>query len=202
MRSAIRICLTLTALTASSLLLACGGSAQPSAPSGEATTVPETVSEREEPQEADLFSVFDEVEPSLPNVPPDTDTLVGGAFYRAAAERVKASLAAAGITEGIEVYILPVAGTDSSLLIFDAEITADQQAPPEDAIPALRALLDAEAVRAANVTRFVLTFSGEDEEGPLVVTMTMPLEILGKMIDETITDEESASQVLFGVERP
>jgi hypothetical protein len=158
-------------------------------------------------EESVLLAALDDADFELPDdLPTGADALLGGTPYYAAAAAVTASLEAAGLAiAGLEIHVLPISGTDTSLLVFEmdtAAMTSETEAVPEDATPALTTLLQSEAVQAANVSRVVLNFRGEDETGPVTFTITMPLETLGKMLDETITDQESEAQILIGVQRP
>jgi hypothetical protein len=186
-----------------------GSSGSPGAASGDSATGDDSSDDAEgggaadEDDENALLSAFENAEPRLPdNLPPGTDTTLGGTPYYAAAAAITQTLAENGISlPGFEVYVLPIGDTGGALLVFEAEATVDAAALPDDATPALRALLDSEAVQDANITRFVLNLHGEDAQGPFLMTLTMPLDALGKMLDQTLTDEEAATQVLLGVER-
>jgi len=207
----------LVLLLAVALTLACGGkSSENGATGSDATGSPnssqpagsnESGGANKSDADDSLASLLRDAAPSLPDeLPPGYDTTLGGTPYYAAAAKIRESLESSGIPlQGIEIHVLPISGTDASLLVFETDLTAvatDESAVPDDATPALTALLESDVVKTANVARVVLNFRAADEQGPFVLTITMPLATLGKMIDETLTDEEAEADVIFGLTRP
>lgn len=203
---------TIVSFLLAALIAGCGGSGE--SQSGASTTEPnastngpsstdgaaEPTATPEEEDAALLGALIGDTA----DLPAGEESVLGGTPYYAAADAIEQTLQDAGIPlDGIGVYVLPVSGTETSLLVLQTDIGASssEEEAPEDITPALSALIDSEAVQSANISRVVLNLVGEDEQGPVVVTITMPLETLPAMLEGTLSEEETAAQLRIGVQR-
>jgi hypothetical protein len=201
-------------LCIAAFLIACGGSADktsdattgPAANGSSDSSAPAAAADSQDKEEAGIFAGFGDAGGEQLVVPPGTNTLLGGTPYYATAAQIKDSLTSNGISlDGLDIYLLPISGTDGSLLVIQGDAnaaTGDDAGIPDDATPILTALLNSDAVKAAKITRVAMNFLSEDEQGPLVLTITMPVETLNKLLTETLSDEEAAANLKIGIERP
>jgi hypothetical protein len=149
---------------------------------------------------------FDDITPIAPDpVAPDSpDALLGSTpDYRAAAALTR-TLEGAGMPPGaFAVYVLPISGTDSSLLVLEV----DDQNPDVDGISEevltgmFSALVEAPETSNANVVRLALNYQTTDEQGPATVVLTLPIDIVAGYLDGTVSDEQFSQNVKFLVHR-
>jgi hypothetical protein len=144
--------------------------------------------------------------PSLPlePIPPERDTLVGGANNETAATIARDTLQRSGMSmNGIDAYVFPVEGTAESILVLDSNIAGVQSQPstPGSDDRAMAALVASPELKAANVTRIVFVIRGTDSVGPYAITMTMPFTTLDAMSKGTLTDAQAQQQMGIEVTR-
>jgi hypothetical protein len=203
--------LTLGFLAVASLTAACGGSAAPSdsppAQPGSSTIAEGAASE---PPAASIEPTptpepvldFSEIEPIAPDLSAGLDLAVGRGPLRGTAAAIKAALMQAGVPLDAEIYVLPIAGTDESLLVFQSGPISQQSSQAEDSSQVFLDIVTSPVAQAANVTQIVFNYADSDEQGPLVLTIGMSVETLGKLVDGTLTEAEIAERLLFSLERP
>lgn len=156
-------------------------------------------------EEEQAFPSFDEVEPITPDLPPGGQVAVGRTPLRGAADAIRTMIEQAGISvAGLEVHVLPIPGTDESLLVLESSATelADETGLDQDFDATFVDVITSPAAQAANITRVALNYHDADEQGPLVFTMTLPVDAAVRMVEGTLTDAEASEQVLFDFYRP
>jgi hypothetical protein len=203
--------LTLGFLAVASLTAACGGSAAPSdsppAQPGSSTIAegaagePPAASIEPTPTPEPVLD-FSEIEPIPPDLPADPDLAVGRGPLRGTAAAIKAALMQAGVLPpDAEVYVLPIASTTESLLVFQFGPISEESSSAEDSSQIFFDIATSPAALAANVTQIVFNYADSDEQGPFVLTIAMSVETLGKLADGTLVEAEIAERLLFSLER-
>jgi hypothetical protein len=210
MRSAIRLGLTLGALATAAIIAACGGSREPAPatqPSAAGSTTqspspPAAVVDPTATPEPAWSLDFDAITPvAFTEAPSSANQTLGGAADWEAEAEISSALAAAGFQAG--VFVLPISGTDDWLLIIEVDddaITPLFEDPTlSDAVS--RAIANSTAVQEGRISRLAINWYSLDEEGPFVLTTTMPTTALLGRLDGTMTDEEAQAETLFEIVR-
>jgi hypothetical protein len=191
------------------LLSACGGSAAPSnsAPSGQpavATRQPASAppAAAVEPTATPGPSFdFSQVTPvALSEIVSGANLTLGGAADWQAESEITSALAAMGLAA--DVFVFPISGTQEWLLVLD--VNEDAIAPILDNVvwdAVMQALLDAPAVQDGRITRVAVNLHTSDDQGPFVLTITLPMSAVRGSANGTMTDEEVQAQTLTEIER-
>jgi len=184
------------------LIAACGGSSGSPPPA----TTPTAGSPEAKPPATALDAkalealAAEAVKAPLPSVGGD---LLAISPNEEAGKQAAEALRAAGFDlTGATVLVLPIAGTNQSLLVmeFDATASASSSDAPDDPLPGLKALVDAPAIKAANVTRVVIITHGTDEKGSYVFTMTIPMTAVAAMTSGTLSSTDAIGQMTIDLE--
>ena len=103
-----------------------------------------------------------------------TASILGASPDEGLALALTAELEATGLDlTGTRIEVRPVTGTGESLLVFWIDDTAIALGEEDDVTEVLLgALLDSPIVDGAAITRFVINYRSEDEDGPFVLTAT------------------------------
>lgn len=157
------------------------------------------------PTDEEIFAGWLEFDPAeVEAAPPPSSPaeLIGGAPDRAGAEALAARLTDAGHDlTGLGVHVLPIAGTEGSLLVlsFDDK-TALGQTDLDSGIGETFAkdLLGAMADLELSISQVAINYATADEEGPLVVTGTFPAD---KARGVLLGDAEAGKSVRLQVAR-
>jgi hypothetical protein len=148
------------------------------------TEEPTTTAEAEPP---DLFAVETllAIEPTAPPELAGVDGLLGGSPDRAMAALLTAQLESAGLDlAGLEIEVWPITGTRSSLLVLWVDDTSTAFGEDDSPGKVLRDTGLDSILDEAHITRLVLNYHTEDEEGPLVLTATVSIEVLKEAEEE------------------
>jgi hypothetical protein len=131
------------------------------------------------------------------------NALLGGTPNRRAAALVRDQLKAAGLDlPGLEVYVLPVAGTHDELLVVEIEAAAGggpAGTANQDPTPLFKALATLETSEIANVKSVVFNLHGEDAGKPAVFTVVMPMAVIADAARGATTSDELLRQLRFEV---
>lgn len=139
-----------------------------------ATTTGSTTTQTTTPP--DPFSV-DSLLALEPGAPPEltgTAAIIGAAPDHGLAAALTAELEATGLDlTGTRIEVRPATGTGESLLVFWIDDTAIALGDDDGATDTLLgALLGSAIVDGASITRFVINYRSEDDDGPFVLTAT------------------------------
>jgi hypothetical protein len=168
--------------------VACGGRSQSASDGGGATSA--TTAAPKPPAAAQDIKLFGT--PSTSSAPAGADAIgpLDGAPDLDAADEIAAGLKAAGLDlTGVHLYVLPITGFDGSLLILRVDQPATSSDGKADPEPILKYLVDSPAMKAAKVVRLALIFSGTDEQGPFVATVSLPISALAAVGSGELTPE-------------
>jgi hypothetical protein len=125
--------------------------------------------------------------------------LGGAADWEAEAE-IAAALDSVGLAA--DVYVFPISGTDGWLLVI--EVSQDAVEPLFDSVVSdavMQALVDSPAVQAGHISRLAINLHTADEEGPFILTITLPMSAVEGSVRGTMTDEAVQAQTLTEIER-
>jgi hypothetical protein len=129
---------------------------------------------------------------------PEGDSLLGS-NNRRASTAIQNYLAESGVDmTGIDLFVFPVADAGESLLVIDADLetlmaisSSDSGGAASD--DAMANLINLPEVQEANVTRVAMNLRASDEQGPYVMTLTLPIGALDPNNPEyaDLSDEEA-----------
>ena len=191
---------------------ATGQTTSPTSSSGETTsvsspTVEPSVAATATPKptatpEPDALALFNAIKPIAPEQTGNpADDLLGGTPNVLAAEAIAQALAAAGFNlQGITIHVLPVTGTDESLLVLSVH---EDQGPSigDDPDPFISALLDAVDAQPVNVPRMAIHYFGTDDQGPYRITLAAPTQAMRDMASGAISQEAATAQMAYELVR-
>ncbi|MEX0826265.1 MAG: hypothetical protein WD184_05905 [Acidimicrobiia bacterium] len=163
------------------------------------TTLPPTTTTTLDPFLVDIFSI----EPMPPSEPATgVNAVLGGPPDEIATLLILADLEDAGIDlTGIEIFVWPISGTGSSLVVIEFGDSAGLYAEDDDQATLLvNSVLTHPVIAEQNITRMVLRIAGADEEGPYVFTMTALVADMLRSLSTGASLEEGEAQ--FELERP
>jgi hypothetical protein len=129
------------------------------------------------------------------------DAYLGGAPDVYTATAIKRGLAEAGVDlTGITLSVLPIGGTDQSLLVLEVEDTYLELGLPSAAEGAdiTGALLGLPEIDSAAITLLATLYRGTDEEGAFTLTFAVPLAALA---EAHATGGDVGDSLLVQVER-
>jgi hypothetical protein len=209
MRNVFQLSMTLAALAAVALLVACGGSGQPSGSASpqqpstaadSASNLPPAAAVEPTATPGPSFD-FSQVTPvALSEIVSGANLTLGGAADWQAESEIASALDGVGLAA--DVYVFPISGTQEWLLVL--EVSEDAIAPILDNVvwdAVMQALLDAPAVQDGRITRLAVNLHTSDEQGPFVLTITLPMSAVQGSADGTMTDEEVQAQTLTQIDR-
>ncbi len=197
------------------VLVSCGGSSSDtssnnpstagtsnSSSSGESKT---SVATPTPTSEADSIA-FENLTPIPPPTaePGSADELLGGTPNYEAAAALSQSLEAIGVpADAMTVYVLPISGTDGSLLVLDLDSDNEAAANMSDQVGQnlLPTLATDPEIEKANITRISMNIHSTDEQGPLTLVVTLPMDTLVGYVNGTVTDDQMALAVKYAVQR-
>jgi hypothetical protein len=118
----------------------------------------------------------------LPPLPTEgVDAFLGGSPDAYATAALTLDLEHAGVTlTGITLSVLPVTGTDASLLVMEVDDDSFAAGLPteEEGGDLTTALLASPQLEAASITELVTVYRSEDEEGPFTMTFAVTIDAL------------------------
>jgi hypothetical protein len=191
------------------LLAGCAGSPEPDnalnpPPVG---STEESASEPAPPQSERSDIEIVEIPAISSLAPPLGADLLGGTPNYAAGEAALAALdLSAEEMAGGTLMVLPISGTDQSLLVmaFDATTAglATSDAPSSvESDAALQKLVNLPELRDANVVRVVILATGTDDQGDYTMTMTIPWDDFATAISGSDSiSGDVLSQMTFDLE--
>jgi hypothetical protein len=173
------------------LLAGCAGSSEPDNAPGPppAGSTEESASEAAPPQSERSDVEIVEIPAVSSLAPPQGADLLGGTPNYAAGEAALAALdlSAQELLAGGGLMVLPISGTDQSLLVlaFDA-ITAGPATTDTlgsvESDAALQKLVNLPELSDANVVRVVILAAGNDDQGDYTMTVTIPWDDFAQAI--------------------
>lgn len=126
------------------------------------------------------------------------ERLLSGPPNREAATAIKADVAKQGInTTGMDLYVLPIAGTDGSLVVATLDASKGFQFKSangsEPILDYMTRLTTSGPAKTAKVQRVVIDY--RDKTGSTLMTMTAPTEAISGYAQGTLTRKEFMKQI-------
>jgi hypothetical protein len=163
------------------------------------TSSEDTVSsETPDPLDAPTFELIASLEPIVPDPAATTaDELLGGRPDRALAEALSGEISTAGVDlTGVELWVLPVTGTEGKLLVLEILDSAVGLVDDPGGDSVLDALVAAPSLDGSGITRIVMNYHGSDADGEFTLSATVDLASLIVGVTEG-TDVGDAMELQF-----
>ena len=129
------------------------------------------------------------------------DDLLGPLDSKTVDAVTKAMNAAKVDMKGTQVFVYPVYGTQTSLLVFDVDGNMASSSSSSSQEQMIKALAGIPELKTASVDRVVMNYKGKDKQGNYLLTVTMTLKAMDAMSKGTLSQADMQKELLGEVKR-